>query len=237
MKHYFKHLIVPLLFILGCSDDEQVSPAPPVEEFFMELKIGTSTYRVSDQTHELAKGNTKLMCSDDGYVNGYQRINLEDASEKSFIRTLTFKLSKKVFTDDLNLQDELSYVRKVVTAKTFGFPINTNGFYEVYDLENDVFEVSKNVSAEADLSLVTADGFYRSTSVVPNTRDGSSFLVIDKVVENKGTMPDTYPYIVEGRFMVDLFKGLYGTTSERVEGKFRWPVGLVQTSELVELCR
>lgn len=232
-----KLLFVPLLLLLSCADDANVRPDTPAEEFFMELKVGTSTYRVSNRDHEQNSIKSQLICADAGYVSGYDQVSLEDDSEQGFIRSLSFGLGKKVFKDELNLHNELSYTEKVVTAKTFGFPINTSGFYEVYDPGAGHVEVSRNASAEAYLWLNTADGVYRSTSVVPNTRDDSSFLSIDQVIENKGDMAATYPYIVEGTFMVNLFKGHYGTTSERVEGKFRWPVSLVRTSELVGLCR
>jgi hypothetical protein len=224
MKYFIKPLFVALLFMLSCADEANVSPAE--DEYFMELKMGTSTYRISSHEYELSNREGKLVCADAGYVDGYRKVLLEDTSEKMFIRSLEFTLGKKTSKDELNLKDALSYTEKVVTAERFAFPVNQNGF-----------EVSRrNTSAEAYLSLSTADGLYRSTSVVPNTRDESSFISIDKVVENKGVTAAEYPYLVEGRFMVNLFKGMYGTTSEKVEGKFRWPVSSVPTSELVALC-
>lgn len=230
-------LFVPLLVLLNCADEANVTPDSPAEEFFMELKVGTSTYRVSNLDHQQRSVKSQLMCADAGYVSGYDQVSLEDASEKGFIKLLSFGIGKKVFKDELNFHNELSYTEKVVTAKTFAFPINPNGFYEVYNPDAGQVEVSRDASAEAYLWLNTTDGIYRSTSVVPNSRDEFSFLSVDKVVENKGAMAATHPYIVEGRFMVNLFKGHYGTTSERAEGKFRWPVSLIRTSELVELCQ
>jgi hypothetical protein len=147
-----------------------------------------------------------------------------------------FSLTKKVFKDQLDPSDDKSYLQEVVNTSTFGFPVNQNGYYKIFDLDKSIFTVGRDVTGEAFLSINTQDHFYRSDSVVPNTRDENSFITIDKVIENEGDEKSTYPYFAEGTFKVNLFEDFYGSTSEMIEGKFRWPIADIKDSELLDVC-
>ena len=187
-------------------------------------------------TFACAGNYTNGQRSDENYVYRKQSLSLVDPEEKDFITAIRLDISKKVFEDELDLEDEFSCMKEMLSAEQFGFPINTSGYYKVYDLENSEFIVEKGVSAEAFLSISTQDEFYRSSSVVPNERDDKSFFKLDSFVAVEDSTVRDYQYIIEGSFSVNLFRGHYGTESETVAGTFRWPVKAVKNSKLLSLC-
>ena len=227
-------LFVPIL-ICSCSGDDHTIGPKNSNPIFFNFNLKGSSYRVSDVDFTLRGAGEEMACSND-WVSGSVKLILEAPTQENFIESVEFFLTKKVFKDELDPANETSYVDKVVRASTFGFPVHENGFYKVYDLENSVFTVGRDISAEAFLYIQTKDQYYRSSSVFPVQRIDDSFVTIDNVVVNDGEDKTLYPYIVEGTFKVNLFVGLYGTTSELVEGNFRWPVANIQDSELLDLC-
>lgn len=235
-------LIVFAAFILNsCSSDpheEEVRPIEPTNDFYVNFNIQGFSYEVSNADYALRSQKRYYRCAED-WIDGAIKISLEDSTDGKFITEVTFWINKKVFKDELSSSNNLSYLDRMLNTSTtsIGFPIIQNGFYEVYDLENSVFLVNRNLSAEAQLYITTKEGFYRSTSVVPNERDLGSFIVVERVIENKEADSYGYPYIIEGKFVVNLFEGMYGTTSQIVEGNFRWPIGRIEDSELLSVCR
>lgn len=235
MKRFVPCILI-LLIIFSCVDEE-TNPEVTKEEFFVEITIENSTYRISSLEYKMENTDYRRACADAGYVYGYNQIRLTNPREGEFIKSLNFSFSKKVFRDELNFTEDLSYTSNLITSKTFGFPVNPNGFYTVFDLESGNFEVSRNADAEVYLWLDTTEDVYRSTSTIPQVREALSFFSVTKIIATEGEIAYEYPYILEGTFKVNLFKGHYGTSSEQVDGKFRWPVSLVRTSELVDLCQ
>ena len=241
MKCKLFWLCFSAFLVLGSCSKEEVQPIPednPKEEFYMVLHMNNAFYTVSNKEYQMGGGTNIRICDYEiNYVTAFDYIGLGDKEEGRYISGLMFYLSKKVFFEKLNSSDESSYMKNIIYSDHFGFPTIQSGFYYVYDLENNLFEVPKDVSAEGYLRIFTNDRErYTSSTIVPNQRDERSFLYIDKVIDNKEDTTNAYPYIVEGRFKVDLFKGDYSTESEIVEGNFRWPIAEVKTSELLELC-
>ncbi|WKZ59923.1 MAG: hypothetical protein QY309_00255 [Cyclobacteriaceae bacterium] len=234
-------LIVLAAFILNsCSSDsheEEVAPVEPTDNFYLNFELKGFSYKVSSDGYSLHT-SYKGRCAKD-WIDGANRVSLQIPTDAGFITKVDFWIRKKVFKDELDPSNSLSYLGRVMNASTssIGFPINQNGYYEEYDLENSVFLVNRNLSAEAYLFISTEDEFYRSDSVVPNERDPRSFIRIERVIENTGMDSYDYPYIIEGKFAINLFEGMYGTTSQLVRGNFRWPIGRVEDSELLSLCR
>jgi hypothetical protein len=238
MKRHTICYFTCLLLIFGCSDPEkEIILEMPEEEFFIEITIKNSTHRVSYPGYQLNNEEYTIVCADKGYVYGYKSPELFDGRDTSFIQDIELFFSKKIYKDQINLNNDLSYIDQVANSNTFGFPIKQRGFYEVHDLETGQVEVSRNSSGEVYLNLTTTESFYRSTSVVPNMRDSSSFVNVSGIITNEGPTANEFPYFLEGTFRVNLFKGMYGTISEQVDGKFRWPLGLIRTSDLVKRCK
>jgi hypothetical protein len=235
-------LIVLAAFILNsCSSDsheEEVGPVEPTNDFYINFNMKGFSYEISNADYALRSQGRYYKCAKD-WIDGAIKISLEDSTDEKFITEVTFWINKKVFKDELSSSNNLSYLGRALNTSTtsIGFPIIEIGYYEVYDLENSVFLVNRNLSAEAQLYITTKDGFYRSTSVVPNERDLGSFIVVERVIENKEADSYNYPYIIEGKFVVNLFEGMYGTTSQIVEGNFRWPIGRIEDSQLLSVCR
>lgn len=227
--------LIALLMFSSCSKKDDL-PVPN-QEIFMDFTLDGTSYKVSNKEYILNRlGGSTTCLFIDPYVEGYEALFLENPKEAGFIESVGFYISKKVSKEDLDLSDESDYMEKVLNADQYGFPINPRGFYSVYDPENNHFEISENVSAEAYLWISTNDDeFYRSTSMEPKDRDPGSNLIIDKVTKVKDH--HLYQYIVEGRFRVNLFDGLYGTDSKIAEGSFRWPAVEIRNSELIELCK
>ncbi|MBX2967890.1 MAG: hypothetical protein KF803_00840 [Cyclobacteriaceae bacterium] len=241
MTKIIHFLIVFAAFILNsCSSDsheEEVKPVEPTNDFYVNFNMKGFFYEISNADYALRSQGRYYKCAKD-WIDGAIKISLEDSTDEKFITEVTFWINKKVFKDELNSSNNLSYLGRALNTSTtsIGFPIIQNGYYEVYDLENSVFLVNRNLSAEAQLYITTKDGFYRSTSVVPNERDPGSFIVVERVIENKEADSYSYPYIIEGKFVVNVFEGMYGTTSQIVEGNFRWPIGRIEDSELLSVC-
>lgn len=237
MFNKFTFLFFIALLIFGsCSKEDDLPDLPvPEEEIFMDFTLDGTPYKISSKEFKLEKGAASRTCDFIlGFVTGHEEISLENPEEEGFISSLNFQIKKKVFVTDLNLADSSDYTKQVLNADQYGFPVNQNGFFSVYDLDNEIFEVPQNVSAEAYLWIVTHnEGLYRSTSVVHNERDPDSNLIINKVIKVDHAL---YQYIIEGSFRVNLFEGMYGTTSKIAEGSFRWPVVEIPFSELTDLC-
>jgi hypothetical protein len=244
MKNAYFLILLAVLILNSCSSDphkevkpDEPTPDEPTDNIYFNFILKDSSYNVSrSTTYSFLNSGYVFVCAKE-YVYGRIRLSLEDRNYTSHVTAVKFQVTKKVFKDELDPRNELSYLNQVVTADSIGFPINTNGYFEVYDLENSVFRVNRNVSAEAYLEIITEDTFYRSSSVVPNERDPNSFIGIDRVIENTGNDSYEYPYLLEGTFKVNLFEGMYGTTSQIVEGDFRWPVGRVENSQILIICK
>lgn len=233
----FLSLFSLLIILESCSKDGDTSPQE--ENFYIEFIFDGSEYNVSNQEYQMGLGGGRKLCaSDDGYISGHQTISLRDPKYESYIHWVSFSLTKKVFKDELNLSDESSYMTHVLNAENYGFPTILNGYYSVFDLENENFVVSRDVSAEGYLSIVTKEEkVYHSTSVVPHKRDKSSYLIIDKVIENKEVNNNSYGYVVEGRLKVDLVDRDSGIDTKILEGSFRWPIKEIHNSDLLLLCK
>lgn len=233
-KNFSFLFFIALLIFGSCSKEEDDLPVPE-EEIFMDFTLDGSHYKISNKEFELKKSSGYRACDYIlNFVSGFDEILLTNPKEAGFIGSVNFIIEKKVFIEDLNLADSSDYTEHVLNADQFGFPLIDNGFFSVFDPENNIFEVPRNESAEAYLLIVTENEFYRSTSNVPNERDPGSYLTIDKVIKVDHPL---YQYIVEGKFRVNLFKGGYVTESKITEGNFRWPVVEIPISELTELCK
>lgn len=233
--HCLFAFVVFISYSCSSGSDEEVSPDKSTNNIYLNFSLQGTSYEVSRANYSLSDRYPYFECAE-SYISGAFDQNLIEKKEANFVTSVSFRLTKKVFKDELDPENDLSYLNKVINASSIGFPINQNGYYEVYDLENDVFEVSRTSSAEAYLYITTKDKLYRSSSVVPNERDPSSFIRIEKVIENTGEDSDEYPYIIEGTFAVNMFEGHYGTSSQIVEGSFRWPMGRIENSRLLSVC-
>jgi hypothetical protein len=238
IKRAFPFIVWVAFLFNSCSSDsqEEVQPDQPIDDIYFNFTLKGTSYEVSRANYTLANDGHKFACAQD-HVTGAIGLSLQNPDDTGFIEEINFRIAKKVFKDELDPANSLSYLTRVVHSPGIGFPIPTSGFYKTYDLENNVFEVDRNVSAEAYLSINTKDHLYRSNSIVPNERDPNSFIRIEKVIENSGQDSYDYPYIIEGVFKVNLFEGMYGTTSQMVEGNFRWPVGRVEDLQVLSICK
>ena len=126
---------------------------------------------------------------------------------------------------------------QVLNSDKFGFPVLNEGYFEVFDFEKPEFVVNRDESAEAYLIITTQDERIYTSSIigVPDERSEEAFFAIDAIEKQDTTISD-YPYVVEGRFKVDLFEGYYGPTFQMAEGSFRLPVFKVTNSEILGLC-
>lgn len=229
------------LALISCSDDTE--EVVRKENFFVNFRWADSLHAISTDNYELRTGNITRSCAvnypegEDEYIYGLQSFVLEDPSETNIIASVDFAITQKVFRDELDTSDELSYLKQMLHADQYGFPINQSGYFTVYDLENVVFTVDREVQGEAYFYFTTLNGeVYRSTSIVPNERSEGSYFFLDRVITTADTSITDYQYIIEGRFGVNLFRGSYGTESEMVEGTFRWPVGTIKNTEMLYLC-
>nr|WKN37535.1 hypothetical protein K4G66_02275 [Tunicatimonas sp. TK19036] len=244
--HLLFACLIALLAFTACSENDENEDIAPKADFYINFTLGDSSYSVTNNDCRLSIRNLRLACagnfangerSTEDYVYGVPSLLLENPEETNFINSFDFAVSKKVYTDELDTKDESSYIKKVLNADQFGFPINPGGFFTTYDLENDIYIVDRDVKAEAYFYLTTVDDeVYRSTSVVPNERSEESFFTIDAITETKDTTFSEYQYIIEGRFKVNMFKGFYGTDSEIMEGNFRCPISSIKNAELLNLC-
>ena len=233
------------LTLISCSGDDEPLLQQKKENFYINLTWDDSLYSITNDTYQLDSSGATFACagnytngqrSTENYIYKKQPLSLNAPQDTNFITAVYFDISKKVFEDELSSEDEFSYMKEMLSADQFGFPINTSGYYKVYDLENDEFIVEKGVSAEAYLYISTQDEFYSSSSVVPNERDDKSFFKLDSFIAVEDSTVRDYQYIIEGSFSVNLFRGHYGTESETVAGTFRWPVKAVKNSKLLSLC-
>lgn len=237
---------IALLAFTACSEDDENEDVTQQADFYINFTLGDSSYSITNDDYQLSIRNSLLACagnivngerSTEDYVYGVPSSLLEYSEDTNFINSFDFAVSKKVYKDELDTKDESSYIKKVLNADQFGFPINPAGYFTTYDLENDIFIVDRDVSAEAYFYITTKDDeVYRSSSIVPNERSEDSFFTIDAVTETKDTTFSEYQYIIEGRFKVNMFKGFYGTDSEIMEGNFRCPISSIKNAELLNLC-
>ncbi|MEQ9440003.1 MAG: hypothetical protein RIG62_13190 [Cyclobacteriaceae bacterium] len=244
--HLFFASLIVLFAFTACSEDDENEDVTQEADFYINFTLGDSSYSVTNNDYRLSIRNTRLACagnfadgerSTEDYVYGVPSLLLEYPEDTNFINTFDFAVSKKVYRDELDTKDESSYIKKVLNADQFGFPINPGGYFTTYDLENDIFIVDRDVRAEAYFFITTKDDeVYRSTSIVPNERSEESFFSIDAVTETKDTTFSEYQYIVEGRFKVNMFKGFYSTDAEMMEGNFRCPISSIKNAELLNLC-
>lgn len=174
----------------------------------------------------------------DKYVYGVRPTALNDTTYQKGIESVRFSISKKIYRDELNQTNELDYLDQVVNDDNFGFPSLNEGYFAVFDFDKPEFVVNRDVRAEAYLSVTTQDERIYTSSIigVPKDRSEDTFFAID-AVEKQDTTISKYPYIIEGRFSVDLFEGYYGPTFQRSEGSFRLPIFKITNSELLAHCK
>lgn len=224
------------ILLVSCQEDvEKYS----IDDLYIEFMLDGASYLVSNTAYQLEPDGGLLICNFmNGYVEGNHTFRLSDPEHENYVHSVDFVITKKVFKDELNLSDETSYMQHVLNAKDFGFPTNQRGYFLVFDSENEIFAVSREVSAEGYISIVTnGDEVFNSTSVVPIERESEqAYLIIDKVIENKKDTKSDYKYIIEGRFKVNLYKTYSSATNKVMEGSFRWPIREVLNSELLILC-
>ena len=246
MKHNPWLAILGLtLFIGSCSGDDE-SLIREVENFFVNINIGDSSYLISGKNYQVQQEGLNLACGSnyvdgqlatDKYIYGTRPTVLNDTTHLKVIESLRFSVSQKIYKDELSRTDELGYLDQVLNADKFGFPVMNEGYFEIFDFEKPEFVVNRDESAEAYLIVTTQGGqiFTSSTSGTPNERSDEAFFAIDAIKKQDTTISE-YPYVIEGRFKVDLFEGYYGPTFRMAEGSFRLPVFKVTNSEISGLC-
>ncbi|MEM9674935.1 MAG: hypothetical protein ACFB15_02610 [Cyclobacteriaceae bacterium] len=238
-----------LLVISSCQEEETLIDESQTEQakFYTNFTLGDSTYSVTNLTHEIGMADESLICasnhrngetSEEKYFTGLRHLILYPTQIDHPISSLSFGISKKVYLDELNAEDSMSYIKNIIYSDDFGFPIIPTGFFTEYNLEENIFIADRDVKAEAYLQFRTKDDIlYQSTSVIPNERHSDSYFEIDSIIESSEVKDIEHYYIIQGRFRVDMFVEHYSTDSEIVEGEFRWPVWHISDDETQGLCQ
>ena len=233
------------LTLISCSGDDEPLLQQKKENFYINLTWDDSLYSITNDTYQLDSSGATFACagnytngqrSTENYIYKKQPLSLNAPQDTNFITAVYFDISKKVFEDELNSEDEFSYMKEMLSADQFGFPVNSSGYYKVYDPENVEFIVEKGVSAEVYLDISNRGKFYRSSSVVPNERANESFFKLDNFTTVEDSTVKDYQYIIEGSFSVNLFGGDDETESKTITGTLRWPVKAIKNSKLLSLC-
>ena len=246
MRHNYRLAIFGLALLIGsCSGDDE-SLITEEKNFFVNISIGDSSYSISEKNYQLQQEGLNLACGSnyvdgqlatDKYIHGARPTVLNDTTHLKVIESVRFSVSQKIYRDELSRTDELGYLDQVLNSDKFGFPVLNEGYFEVFDFEKPEFVVNRDERAEAYLIITTRDEqiFTSSTAGAPNERSDEAFFAIDAIKKQDTTVSE-YPYVIEGRFKVDLFEGHYGSTFQMAEGSFRLPVFKVTNSEIFGLC-
>lgn len=229
------NLLLGLVLLISCSESNSVEPE--TESFYINISQGSNTFRFSNDDFELAlSGAYTLACSDE-YIYGKRWFSLVEEGADGFKSPVaSFGITRKVFKDELDLSDETSYTRSIVASQSFGFPVDTNGYYTIADFDEDLFVVEKGIDGEAFLYFKQGEDVFNTATLVPNNRDSGSYFNLEKTIDLGEETPEGYRFIIQGSFRVNMFPDNYGNESVQVEGEFRWPVYSMTNSEILEVC-
>ena len=246
MKNIFYFVFV--LCSLACSEDSEVPSRSSLEDFYVNLYIGSDTVQLNEETCDITKGQKFSGCID-SFTYGMQYTNIISKHEiNGFIRSLSIGILRKVSFGDLGapteigpgvtrsfVADSLRYMREVLYNQNFGASYATA--LPASGISGSVVRdsINKSILAEAFLTLEIRDKRFRSFSDGLIERNEDSYFQIDQVVKLSESDTRGYSYTIEGTFKIDMY---YNEEKSFVivEGDFRLPVYSYHTDQALAEC-
>ncbi len=241
MKNAVIIVALMLLFTaISCTSDDNVV-ATEIElhdPFYFNFSIDDHNYALTEDNASLRSGAFNAGCvSSSGFVGGFAHGSratkfTSHGTSGNEVESISLAISQKIGIIDLNLSDDLNYMRKVLNrANDWRFPTVKEGFAPIRD------HITQSPS-EIYLTIKMANGdVYSSTLEEVILRNEEAFFDQTRVLNLGEFAPVDYTYVISANFKVDLYKEGNPQNNVIIMGSLNLPIYTFTTEEAQMMCQ